>query len=219
MPVVPKIRLIIADDHEIILVGLKVLISRRRDLECVGSAANGQEAVDLASRLRPDVLIMGLNMPLCDGLEATCRLQKVAPETKVLIFSRQPPALGIVAALRAGALGYVSKSSDSRVLIEAIHTVAKSKRFVDPHLTDPMIRGLLDEQVMGPPSTLTPREREVLLGVAWGFTNHDIGEKLNLSTKTVESYRARACEKLALPDRPAIVKFALLSGWMEEEAS
>lgn len=217
--IVPSIRLVIVDDHEIVLAGLKVLISRHRGLDCVGTAANGNEAMDLASRLRPDVAIMDLKMPSCDGLEATRRLRKHVPEAKVLAFSMRPTASVVVDALRAGVLGYVAKSSPNSVLIDAIHVVAKNKRFIDPQLTESMLRTILDDQPIGTPSTLARREHEVLLRVAWGFTNNDIAGELGLSTKTVESYRARACEKLDLPDRPAIVKFALMSGWMDEEAS
>ncbi len=219
MPTVPSIRLIIVDDHEIVLAGLRVLISRHRGLDCVGTAANGNEAVELASRLRPDVAVMDLKMPSCDGLEATRRLRKHVPETKVLAFSMRPAASVVVAALRAGVSGYVSKSSENNILIEAIQVVAKGKRFIDPHLTESMLRTILHDQPIGAPSTLTRREHEVLLRVAWGFTNSEIAGELGLSTKTVESYRARACEKFDLTGRPAIVKFALMSGWMDEEAS
>jgi two-component system response regulator NreC len=215
----PTIRLIIADDHEVVRAGLKVLISRHGNLECVGSAANGNEAVDLADRLRPDLVILDLTMPLCGGLDAIRLLGKQVPETRVLGYSCHTDASMIVAALQAGALGYVSKSSEEAVLIKAISVAAKGKRFIDPQLTDPVLRRFLDDPTIGAASTLTKREREVLLGVAWGFTNNFIGGDLGLSTKTVESYRARACEKLALPDRPAIVKFALMSGWMDEKAS
>ena len=162
---------------------------------------------------------MDIIMPSCDGLEATIRLRRQVPDTRVLAFSFRVAASMVLAALRAGALGYVSKSSPLAVLIGAVPVVALGKRFIDPALTDPMLRNLLNDQPIGPPSALTGREREVLLRVARGFTNNDIGGDLGLSTKTVESYRARACEKLALPDRPAIVKFALISGWMNEEAS
>jgi two-component system, NarL family, response regulator NreC len=215
----PSIRLIVADDHEIVLAGLRVLISRHRGLHCVGTATNGNEAVDLASRLRPDVAIMDLRMPFCDGLEATRRLRKHAPETKVLVFSMRPADSMVVAALRAGVLGYVSKSSPNKVLLDAIQVVASSKRFIDPQLTESMLRNILDDQLIGPVSTLARREHEVLLRVARGFTNNETAEELGLSTKTVESYRARASEKLHLPDRPAIVRFALMSGWMDEEVS
>jgi two-component system, NarL family, response regulator NreC len=218
MSTAPAIRLIIADDHEIVLAGLEVLLSQHRDLECVGSATNGYEAVERASELRPDVAIIDLTMPSCDGLEVTRRLGKHVPETRVLVFSMRPAASMILAALQAGALGYVSKSSHPEVLINAIFVVAKRKRFIDPQLTDPTLQTLLDGHLIGPPSTLTEREREVLIRVAWGFTNNETGEELHLSTKTVESYRSRACEKLALPNRSAIVKFAIMSGWMDEKA-
>ncbi|MGA3091546.1 MAG: response regulator transcription factor [Terriglobales bacterium] len=211
------IRLIIADDHEVVRAGLKALISKCRDFVCVGSTANGQEAVDLAYRVRPDVALLDLTMPSCDGLEATHRLQRKLPDIKVLVYSMRADPTMVLAALRAGALGYVSKSSPPSVLMEAIHVVASGKRFVDPSLADMTLRGLLD-QPLGEPAALTPRERDVLARVARGFTNNDIGTDLGLSTKTIESYRARACEKLSLPDRPAIVKFALMSGWMDQYA-
>jgi two-component system, NarL family, response regulator NreC len=214
----PRIRLIIADDHEMIVSGLKSMISRHRNLECVGSATNGHEAVDLASRQHPDVAILDITMPFCDGLEATGRLRKEVPDTKVLIFSGYSGPSAIVAALRAGALGYVCKASPHSVLIGAISVVALGKRFIDPALSDPVLRSLLSDEPIGTPSTLTPREREVLLRVAWGFTNNETGTELGLSTKTVEGYRARACEKLALLDRPAIVKYALMAGWMDGQA-
>jgi DNA-binding NarL/FixJ family response regulator len=146
-------------------------------------------------------------------------LGKHVPEARVLAYSMRPAVSMVLAALRAGAFGYVSKSSQPDVLIGAIPVVAKGKRFIDPQLTHPVLRALLDDQLIGAPSTLSRREREVLLRVAWGFTNNDIGGDLGLSTKTVESYRTRACEKLALADRPAIVKFAHMSGWMDEEAT
>src|SRR5208337_3424666 len=178
MSTVPSIRLIIVDDHEIVLAGLRVLISRHRGLDCVGTAANGNEAVELASRLRPDVAVMDLKMPSCDGLEATRRLRKHVPETKVLAFSYRPAASVVVAALRAGVSGYVSKSSDNSVLIEAIKTIAKGKRFIDPHLTEPMLRAMLGDKIIGTPATITKREHEVLLRVAWGFTNNETAAEL-----------------------------------------
>jgi DNA-binding NarL/FixJ family response regulator len=214
----PRIHLIIADDHDVIVAGVKGMISRHRNLECVGSAANGNEVVDHASRLRPDVVIMDITMPSCDGFGATSRLRKEVPDTRVLVFSGHFSPSAVLAALRAGALGFVCKSSHYSVLIEAIPVVALGKRFIDPALSDPVLRSLLNDEPIGTPSTLTPREHEVLLRVAWGFTNNDIGTELGLSTKTAEGYRARACEKLSLADRPAIVKYALMAGWMDERA-
>jgi two-component system response regulator NreC len=211
----PKICLIIADDHELIRVGLKVLISRHHALKCVGVASDGDETVALALRLRPDVVIMDLTMPSCGGLEATSLLRKQAPETKVVAYSGSEDTPMILAALRAGVLSYVSKASPHDVLIEAILAVAKGKYFVDPALTDPLLRDFVEAPAMEHSSMLTPREREVLQRVAWGFANRETALELGLSPKTVEGYRARACEKLFLADRPAIVKYALMAGWMD----
>ncbi|MBZ5667161.1 MAG: response regulator transcription factor [Acidobacteriia bacterium] len=215
---VHSIRVMVADDHEVVLAGLKTMISRHRNLDYVGGATNGAEAVNLAIRLRPDVAIVDITMPSCDGLEVTRRLGKESPETNVLVFSMREHASMVLAALQAGALGYASKRSSHEVIIGAISVVAAGKRFIDPRLSDSTLRMLLDDHPIGERSTLTRREREVLLQVAWGFTNSDIGIELGISTKTVESYRARACEKLALSDRPAIVQFVLKSGWLDEEA-
>jgi two-component system, NarL family, response regulator NreC len=215
----PTIRLVIADDHEIVRAGLNFLVSRHPNLESVGSAANGLEAIDLASRLRPDVVIMDITMPTFDGLEATSRLRKQVPDTKVLAFSFRLAASMVLTVLRAGALGYVCKSSPHNVLLGAIPVVALGKRFIDPALSEPVLQSLLDDEPIATPSMLTAREHEVLLRVAGGFTNKETGIELGLSTKTVEGYRARACEKLSLADRPAIVKYAIMSGWMDEQAS
>ncbi|MGA9415415.1 MAG: response regulator transcription factor [Terriglobales bacterium] len=213
-----KIRLVIADPQDVVLAGLKLLISRQRHLDCVGCAVSSSDVLGLASRLRADVIVMDIPMLPSDGLDAMRRLAKLTPETRVLSFSMRPAASMVLAALRAGASGYVSKASPSKVLIEAISVVAKGKRFIDPELADPMLQSFLDEPKIGAEPPLTQREREVLLAVAYGFTNNFIGADLGLSTKTIEGYRSRACEKLALVDRPAIVKFALMSGWMKEQA-
>ena len=218
MSTVSAIRLVIADAHEVVVCGLTSLLADHREFHCIGSAPNGEEALNLAIQKQPDVLIMEVVMPLCDGLEATRRLRKLSPTTKVLILTMRTGSSVALAALRAGALGFVSKSSPASALIDAIPIVASGRRFIDPSLRDEVFRLCLDENTIGAKETLSKREREVLLGVAWGFTNTLIGEDLGVSTKTVESYRARACDKLELSDRPAIVKFALMSGWMDERA-
>jgi two-component system, NarL family, response regulator NreC len=212
----PRIRLIVADAHEVVICGLRSLLAEHHEFDCIGSAANGREAIDLAIQLHPDVLIMSIAMPLCDGLEATRRLRKLSLATNVLIFTMRTGSSVTLAFLRAGARGFVSKSSPNSVLIDAIPIVAAGRRFIDPNLKDEVLRLCLDETTIAARETLTKREREVLLEVAWGFTNISIGAHLGVSTKTVEGYRARACDKLELIDRPAIVKFALLSGWMEQ---
>lgn len=215
MSTAPVLRLIAVDDHEIVLMGLNAVISQYSSLKIVGCASSGDEAANLASRLHPDVAIMDIKMPLCNGLEATGRLAKASPKTKVLVFSRWPSPSLVVAALQAGALGCVSKSSSPSVLIEAIPVVASGKRFIDPRLRDSALRTLLDDRTIGAPKALGKREREVLVLVAWGYPNSEIAQDLGISKKTVESYRAKACDKLNLIGRPAIVKFAVMSGWMD----
>lgn len=161
---------------------------------------------------------MDMKMPVCDGLEATSRMAKYVPETKVLAFSMRPDASSVVAALRAGVLGYVSKLSPNDVLIEAINVLAEGKRFMDPSLTDSVVNKFLDDNVVERAATLSKREQQVLRRIAEGFTSGDIAAEFDLSTKTVDCYKARACEKLGLQDRPAIIRFALMSGWMNEAA-
>jgi two-component system response regulator NreC len=213
----PRTRILVADDHEVIRFGLKILLPRH-GFEFMGTAANGHEAIDLVRRLRPDVVIMDICMPSCGGLEATGRLRKEAPDSRILAFSFRPGASVVLSVLKAGALGYVCKSSSHSVLVDAISVVAKGKRFLDPSLADATLGKLLEDEPIASSSLLTPREREVLIRVAWGFTNGDIGAELCLSKKTVEGYRARASEKLDLHDRPAIVKYAVMAGWMDEQA-
>jgi two-component system response regulator NreC len=157
-------------------------------------------------------------MPLCDGLEATSRLRKEVPGTKVLMFSGDSGSTTIVAALRVGALGFVCKTSPHSVLVEAISAVASGKRFIDPALADSALQVLLADEPIATPSTLTAREHDVLFRVAWGYGNREIAAELGVSIKSVEGYRARGCEKLSLADRPAIVKYGQMVGWMNNRA-
>ena len=208
----PRISVAIADDHEVVRFGCERLIAQHRHLVCVGSAGDGNAIVELATRLRPDVVVMDVRMPLCDGLEATARLRKLVPETHVLAFSSYVDAGMVPAALRAGATGYVCKTSDHLTLIHAICTIAKGQRFVDPALMDKVLNRMFEDEVVVPSTPLSKRQRAVLVGIAMGHTNADLADDLGLSVKTVEGYRARACEKLGLEDRSDIVQYALGAG-------
>jgi two-component system response regulator NreC len=212
------LRLIVVDDHEAIITGIRVAVARCKGLQCIGSAADGFEALEIGAKLHPDVVIMDITMPRCDGLEATARFRKQLPDSQIMAYSFHPQILAVLAILRAGALGFVCKSSPLRTLIEAIPIVAQGKRFIDPQLSDPLLRSLLNDEPFTPPSVLTNREHEVLLRVAWGFTCPQIGAELSLSSKTVEAYRARACDKLELSGRPAIIRYALMAGWLDDQA-
>jgi len=209
---------IVVDDHEVIRLGLKAIMSSHNHLKCVGWAGNGNEAFNLACRVRPQVVVMDMRMPQCDGMEATRLLAKHVPEAKVVAFSVRRSPSAVVAALRAGAKAYVSKNSPPRVLIEAITSVAQGKRFIDPSLADPVITTLLNENATDMTANLSAREREVLVRIAEGYTASDVASGLGLSVKTVECYKARACQKLGLECRSDIVKFALMSGWLYDFA-
>jgi DNA-binding NarL/FixJ family response regulator len=211
--------LIIVDDHEVFRFGLQTLVSRHRNLRWVGSATNGKEALELASRLRPQIAIMDMKMPVCDGLEATRQLAKYVPETKVLAFSVRPDPSSVVAALRAGAFGYVCKSSDHHVLFEAILVVAQGRRFIDPALADSVVTNFLNDHAGETDTLLSAREQQVLVRLAGGATSGDIAAELDLSPKTVDSYKTRACDKLGLKGRREIVRFAIMSGWLDDPST
>jgi len=212
MPTSPCISVAIADDHEIVRLGWERLITQHRDFVCVGTAPDGNAAIELAKTARPDVMVMDVRMPLCGGLEATSRLRKVVPETKVLVYSSTADAALVPAALRAGAIGYICKSSDYRVMIDAICTVARGRRFVDPALTDQVLECMSQDEIIVPSPPLSERQLSVLVGVANGHTNADLAANFGLSVKTVEGYRARACEKLGLRDRSDIVRYVVNAG-------
>ena len=207
-----RIRVAIADDHEVVRFGVERLIAQHRNLVCVGSVSDGDAIVELGKRSRPDVVVMDVRMPTCDGLEATARLRKIVPDTHVLAFSAVADAGLVPAALRAGASGYVCKTSDHLTLIRAICTVAKGKRFVDPALMDRVLERMFEDEVVVPSAPLSERQRAVLVGVAEGHTNAELADDLGLSVKTVEGYRARAGEKLGLRDRSDIVQYAVSAG-------
>ena len=207
-----RVSVAIADDHEVVRFGCERMIAPHRHLICVGSVGDGNAIVDLARTLRPNVVVMDVRMPQCDGLDATARLRKLVPETNVLAYSSYADARMVPAALRAGAIGYVCKASDQKILIDAIETVARGKRYIDPALMDQVLEHMLEDDIIVPSTPLSDRQRAVLVGIAKGHTNAEMAADLGLSVKTVEGYRARACEKLGLRDRSDIVRYAVTTG-------
>ena len=212
-----RCELIIVDDHEVVRRGLQQLVADHDELMCVGWAADGEEAIELACKVKPHVVVMETELAHCRGLVVSKELATRLPGTGVVAFSTPRTAMAVVAALSAGVKAYVSKGSPSSVLVEGILAAAVGKYFVDPSLANPVILDLLSSHAVDNTTlVLSGREREVLTAVAMGFTSGDIAGKIGLSMKTVESYKARACAKLGLRDRPAIVSFALASGWMND---
>lgn len=205
---------IIIEDQDVFRIGLHSLLARNEHLACVGSTNNGTDAVVLALRQQPQIAIMNMNEPEGDGIDTLAQMQAEVPDTQVIVYSLRPPPPLIAKAFRLGARAYVCRASCHSVFMNAVSEVEKGQRFIDPNLANSMLNRLTGENEREPTAHLSTREQQVLLRVSKGYSNADIAAELNLSAKTIESYRARACQKLDLADRPAIVKFAIASGWL-----
>lgn len=211
-----KIRILVADDHTILRAGLKLLLNSQPDMEVVGEAANGREAVENAIRLLPDVVLMDLTMPSMDGFEAAQQLRQRLPKVKVLVLTVHDDEAYLFQALRMGAQGYVVKSAADTELIQAIRAVQRGEVYLQPAavrlLADHYTRRTsVGEQEPGW-RELSPREQEILTLVAAGHTSAQIAHQLGLSARTVESHRANIMAKLGFTNRAQLVSFALRKG-------
>jgi DNA-binding NarL/FixJ family response regulator len=207
------VTVMLADDHAVVRDGLRALLEGGHDLQVIGVAGNGREAVAEAQRLRPDVVIMDIAMPELDGVEATRRIVERCPETRVLILSMYLSAEHIHRALQAGAQGYVLKESAGEEVVEAIRALRAGKRYLSHRITETVIDDYLrDGSNLSPLDSLSLRERDVLQLVVEGRTNAAIAQSLSLSPKTVETYRARIMKKLKVHDTVELVKFAMRHG-------
>jgi DNA-binding NarL/FixJ family response regulator len=214
-----KLRILLADDHQVIRDGLRLLIDGQRDMRVVGEAGNGQQALQQARDLKPDVVVMDLSMPELNGLQATERLKAEQPGIKVVALTVHEDASYLLQLCKAGAVGYVLKRSAGDDLIRAIRAVAAGGLHFDPTLASEALRGHRREAPgkAGPhTSDLSEREKEVLIQLAWGYSNKETAGDLGLSVKTVETYRVRINEKLGLRSRTEIVQYALRQGWLNE---
>jgi len=204
---------LLADDHAVVRDGLRAVLEGSQDMHVVGVAGNGREAVSETQRLHPDVVIMDIAMPELDGVEATRRIAEKCPDTRVLILSMYLSAEHIHRALQAGAQGYVLKESAGDEVVEAIRALRAGKRYLSHRITETMIDDYLREGTnVSPLDSLSLRERDVLQLVVEGNTNVSIAQKLSLSPKTVETYRARIMRKLKVRDTVELVKFAMRHG-------
>ncbi|MCJ7677287.1 MAG: response regulator transcription factor [Anaerolineales bacterium] len=210
------IRILLADDHAILRDGIRALLSDETDLNVVGEAENGRQALEQARALRPDIVIMDIGMPLLSGLEATTQIRRDVPEARVLILTMHQNEEYLAHVLAAGASGYVLKDVAGRELVSAIRQVAGGEAFFSPSMTKTLtslyLHSLEAERTHDPYDDLTIREREVLQLVAEGFTNHQIAEMLKLSIKTVKTHRLHLMQKLDLHDRTELVKYAFQKG-------
>jgi two-component system, NarL family, response regulator NreC len=199
-----------------------MLIDAQPDMEVIGEADNGSQVLALAENSQPDLILLDLSMPGLGGLETLPLLKKVAPQTRILILTMHDDESYLRQALRDGASGYVLKRAADTELLSAIHSVMRGEVYVHPSLTRALLDDILPESnanSSNPWDALSEREREVLLRVAKGFTSAKIAEQLNLSPKTVDTYRARGMEKLGLRSRAALVQHALSHGLLSNDTN
>jgi two-component system, NarL family, response regulator NreC len=222
----PPIRVLLADDHDILREGLKALLSMQGDVAIVGEAFTGREAVELAERLKPDVVLLDVSMPELDGLEACRRIRAHYPQVQVLLLTMHEREDYLRQALEAGAAGYLVKRTAAAELRLAVRAVAHGDTFLSPSMARTLVRNYLslredgaaaDASMADPYESLSSREREVLKLVAEGCTNQDVAEQLVLSVKTVQAHRAHLMEKLGLRDVTHLVRYAVRRGLVDPE--
>ena len=215
---VTKIRVLLAEDHQTIREGLRLIINGQPDMEVVGEADDGAVAVARAQELLPDVVIMDVSMPNLNGLQATARLKACCPQVKVLTLTRHSDGGYLQELLRAGVSGYVLKQSQSSELLAGIRAIAAGGKYPgsvsrrEGHARVGAAARATHEQS----ATLSPREEEVVRLIAWGFSNKEIAGRLELSVKTVETHKANAMQKLGMRSRIDVVRFAIIKGWLSD---
>jgi two-component system response regulator NreC len=216
---VSEIRILLVDDHTMFRAGIRALLESESRMEVVGEASSGDEAVDEVRSLKPDVVVMDLSMPGSNGLEATRRIAALGLDTRVLVLTVHAEEEYLVPVVEAGASGYLTKTSADTELIEAIKVVARGEVYLPPKATRLLLQQYRNAE--HDPDTaglheLSSREQEVLALTAEGFSSREIGKKLFISPKTVDTYRARIMDKLSLNHRSELVRFALRVGLLKQ---
>jgi DNA-binding NarL/FixJ family response regulator len=207
-------RILLADDHAVVRQGFSMILAAQWDMEVVAEVSNGREAVEKAEELKPDVCVMDVTMPELNGIEATRRLAKVAPKTRVLALSMHKDSVYVREILRAGAKGYLLKDSSAEDFLSAVRVVAVGKAYLSPEVSEAVLEDYR-KHVTDPIDLLSTREREVLQMIAESKTNKDIANALNLSVYTVEAHRGRIMEKLNLHSIGELVRFAVRNGLID----
>ncbi len=207
-----KIRVLIVDDHAMMRDGIRALLSLYDDIEIVGEASDGREAIDRAHELEPDVILMDIAMPGMDGLEATRRIRKKIPKIKIVGLTQHDNKEYILSTVKAGAVGYVPKRALGSDLVAAIRAVHRGDSFLYPSAATALIQDYLDQATEEPYDRLTAREREILKLIAEGHTSREIADLLVISLKTVLGHRTKIMEKLDLHNRTELIKYALRKG-------
>jgi DNA-binding NarL/FixJ family response regulator len=192
------LRVFLADDHEVMREGLRLLVNSQPDMEVVGEAADGQAAFAGVNGMRPDVAVVDISMPGLNGLQVAERLRRVCPQVKVVTLTRHADGSFLQQLLRAGVGGYVLKQSASDVLLSAVRAVASGQTFLDPAITEKVVGSYVERRL-----------------IALGHSNKEIAAQMEVSVKTVEAHKANAMQKLGMKGRTDIVSYAILRGWLQ----
>jgi DNA-binding NarL/FixJ family response regulator len=215
-----SITIFLADDHNVVREGLRLLLETQPDFKVIGEAANGREAVRQMNQHCPDVAILDIAMPELNGVEATRQLRQVCPATRIIILSMHASSVHIFQALQAGARGYLLKAAAGSELIHAVRAVQAGQRYLSQKIIETVLNDLSQPEAAkatDPLARLTPREREILQLVAEGKSSGEIAAILSLATGTVDSYRSRLMQKLGLTDLIGLIKFAIQHGLISLE--
>jgi DNA-binding NarL/FixJ family response regulator len=213
------LRVVMADDHPIVMAGMKALVAGDPDLDVVGEARDGRTALQLAKELRPDVVVLDIGMPGLNGLEVALALRVEAPGIRVVILTVHEDRAYLRQLLEAGVAAYLLKRSAAEELVRAIHAVAAGGLYLDPAVAGKVVGAATRPSPgnpLGAPAELSERETEVLRLVAEGHTSKEISSRLAISVKTVETYKARAMEKLSFKTRVDVVRYAASRGWLRD---
>jgi len=214
-----KLRILLAEDHLTVREGIKMLVNAQPDMEVIGEAENGNKAIAAVQMLSPDVVVMDISMPELNGLKATKKLRAGFPKIKILTLTRHTDDGYLQQLITAGANGYVLKQSAPTELINAIRTVGAGNSYLDPALTRKVMGGYASRAASLRGETkgeITDREGEVLRLISFGYSNKEIGARLDLSVKTVEAHKANAMRKLGITSRIDIVRYAILQNWLQD---
>ncbi|MGB2769319.1 MAG: response regulator transcription factor [Candidatus Zixiibacteriota bacterium] len=214
-----KIKLLVADDHKIFRQGIKKLLEEESDLQVVGEASDGREAVKKTIELKPDVILMDIAMANLNGLEATRQIKKQLPSAKVIMVTMHKNEEYVLQSFQAGASGFILKEGAVEELVSAIRSINSDKSFLSPSISKTLIDAYMRKMETGKTETpfdlLTDREREVLQLIAEGYTNREVAKSLFISVKTVEAHRAHIMQKLNIHDIAKLVKYAIQKGLVD----
>ncbi len=213
------IRVLLVEDHNLVRAGIRSLLDSFQDIDVVGEAANGRDALRMTRQLGPEVVLMDISMPELNGMEATGRLKKCCPDSKVLMLSMHNDEEYVAQSLRAGARGYLVKDAATKELELAIHTLARGEIYISSSVSMSVVDKLMADDSDGSAlNQLTSRQREILQLVAEGCSTREIAERLSLSIKTVETHRTHLMERLEIRDVPGLVRFALKAGLIQSDS-